>query len=75
MSVVSEPLGCPGVTRTLEHVDHASDVSLGQLQPCVLVVGDKVDHSFHLGGVILPIWGSGGVQGGIQTPVKRWMGY
>ena len=73
--VQTEPLGRPGVTHSLEHVDHASDVALGQRQqPFTLVEVDKADHPLNLGGVIKPIWGGGSVQGGIQTPVKRSMG-
>ena len=72
--VQAEPLGRPGVTHSLEHVDHPSDVALGQRQPCALVEVDKVDHPLNLGGVIKPTWGGGSVQGGIQTPVKKRMG-
>ena len=72
--VQTEPLGRPGVTHSLEHVDHASDVALGQRQPFTLVEVDEVDHPLNLGGVIKPTWGGGSVQGGIQTPVKKRMG-
>ena len=72
--VQAEPLGRPGVTHSLEHVDHPPDVALGQRQPLALVDVDKVDHPLNLGGVIKPTWGGGSVQGGIQTPVKKRMG-
>ena len=72
--VQAEPLCRPGVTNSLEHVDHASDVALGQRQPLALVGVDEVDHPLNLGGVIKPTWGGGSVQCGIQTPMKKRMG-
>ena len=72
--VQAEPLGRPGVTHSLEHVDHPPDVALGQRQPLALVEADKVDLPLNLGGVIKPTWGGGSVQCGIQTPMKKRMG-